>query len=183
MAEEEQQQEEKVEWRLGQQKTFGIEAIDRPNLREMQEYITGKDMLEFYETASKEEIRAVNKLASDIIYGGRGSRVSASQWDDLLSSKDYQTKMRKMGAQAMDLAGMSTREAKLRLKAMGLQSQVDLPEGALPMSFNQMQNTTQPKETKPSISDSEDGPADEAGTGGLLVSKAPLRKKRSLLGG
>lgn len=177
-------EEEKVKWRLGQQKTFGIEAIDRPNLREMQEYITGKDMMDFYSTASQEEIKAVNKLASDIIYGGRGSRVSASQYDELLSSKDYQTKMRKMGTQVMDLAGMSTREAKLRLKAMGLQSQVDLPEGALPMSFNQMpKSATPPKETKPSISDSEDGPADEAGTGGLLVSKAPLRKKRSLLGG
>ena len=176
-------EEEKVKWKLGHQKTFGIEAIDRPNTREMMEYITGKDMLDFYSTASQSEIREVVKLANGILYGGPGSRVSASQWDDLLSSKDYQTKMRKMGAQVMDLANMSTREAKLRLKAMGLQSQVDLPEGALPMSFNQMQNTSQPKETKPSISDSEDGPAGEAGTGGLLVSKAPLRKKRSLLGG
>lgn len=177
--------EEKVSWKLGQQKNFGIEGIDRPNLREMQEYITGKDMLDFYGSASKQEIQAVNQLASNLIYGGKGSYVSASQWDELLGSKDYQSKMQKIGADIRKDANDSSRAAKLRMKAAGLQAQVDLPEGNLPQSFNQMPRSATPNRNQPSIADvktEDETPSD----GGMLSGSnesATFRPKRSLLGG
>ena len=180
-------EEDKVKWKLGQQKTFGIEAIDRPNQREMMEYITGKDLLDFYNTASQDEIREVSKLASGIIYGGRGSMVSASQWDQLLSSPEYQKKMQKMGADLRKAASGNTRESKLRLKALRLQSQADLPEGNLPMSCNQMPKSATPprQQPKPAITDPSDTPSDdEGGAGGLLTDTGttPFRKRRSLIG-
>lgn len=180
-------EEDKVSWKLGQQKTFGIEAIDRPNLREMQEYITGQDMMDFYNTASQEEIKAVNKLASSIIYGGRGGMVSAAQYDQLLSSPDYRKKMQKMGADLRKAASGSTREAKLRMQAINLQAQADLPEGNLPMRFTDMpKSATPPKQQpKPAITDPSDTPSDdEGGAGGLLddTGATPFRKRRSLIG-
>jgi hypothetical protein len=176
---------EKVKWKLGQQKNFGIEGIDRPNLREMQEYITGQDMMDFYGSASKEEIKAVNQLASSLIYGGKGSYISASQWDELLGSKDYQTKMRKVGSDIRKNANDSSRAAKLRNKAIGLQAQVNLPEGNLPQSFNQMPKSATPNRNQPSIADvktEDETPSD----GGMLSGSnesATFRPKRSLLGG
>lgn len=153
-------EEDKVKWKLGQQKTFGIETIDRPNMREMQEYITGKDMMDFYKTASKEQVKAVNQLAADMLSGARGGTVSAAQFDQLMSGKDYQAKMQKMGADVMKLAGSTKQEDRRRLKAMNLQAQADLPKGELPQRYTMMPMSSS-----------------------MLNSQATLRKRKTLLGG
>lgn len=181
-------EEDKVKWKLGTQKMFNIEGVDRPNQREMMEYITGQKLEDFYNTASESEQLAITRLASGIIYGGRGSMVSASQWDQLLSSPEYQKKMQQMGADTIKAAGGNTREDKLRLKALGLQAQADLPEGNLPVDFNKMPRSATPMRQKsPSITaSSADVSDDEADTdaGGLLTDTGttPFRKRRSLIG-
>lgn len=177
-------EEDKVKWRLGQQKTFGIETIDRPNLREMQEYITGKDMMDFYKTASKEQVKAVNQLAADMLSGARGGTVSAAQFDQLMSDAAYRTRMRKVGADVMRLAGSTNQEDRLRLKAMNLKAQANLPKGELPQRYTMMpMSARSASTTTPSISDAESVSEDAAGPSSMLNSKEPLRKRRTLLGG